>query len=123
MLLDVACINGPKSFVVAGDEPSIQAVEEASTAFEPHIRSIRLANSHAFHSRLLDGIILDLHQVAGELQIRTPSIPIEACSADDWSQITPEKIVRHTRHAVQFMDAVRRIEEQISGPIVWLEAI
>ena len=119
---DVACYNGPHSFVIAGNEISIQGVVEASEDFPDVFRIKRLDNSHAYHSRLLDGITSDLLQIAEELRFETPKISIEACSDDDWSNITAEKIVRHTREPVRFMDAVRRLEQHVNGPIIWLEA-
>jgi acyl transferase domain-containing protein/acyl carrier protein len=120
---DIACYNGPRSFVIAGDDASIQAIEKASEALPTSFRLKRLDNSHAFHSQLLDGIIPGLLQAAGELHFGTPVIPIEACSNDDdWSKITAEKIARHTRMPVHFMDTVRRVEQQVNGPVIWLEA-
>ncbi|EAS32138.2 polyketide synthase [Coccidioides immitis RS] len=125
---DIACYNGPQSFVIAGDEISIQAVEKAASLLSAtcHFRMKRLENSHAFHSRLLDNIIPGLLQAAGELSFQAPAIPIEACidNDDDWSQaITADKIARHTRAPVHFMNAVRRIEQQAhNGPVLWLEA-
>lgn len=123
LLADIACFNGPCSYVIAGDEVSISVIEAAMKNLQTGIRSKRLANSHAFHSRLLDGIIPGLRHAAGNLHFKAPTIPIEACSTEeDWSEITPEKIVRHSRLAVHFMEAVRRVESRIKGPIVWLEA-
>jgi acyl transferase domain-containing protein/acyl carrier protein len=120
---DIACYNGPGGFVIAGDDVSIQAVEKASYSIPDAFRMKRLDNSHAFHSRILDNIVPEFGQTAGKLQYSSPVIPIEACSnEDDWAEITAEKVVRHTRTAVHFMDAVRRVEKQIEGPIVWLEA-
>ena len=119
---DIACYNGPRSFVIAGDETSVQAIEKASENFPDIFRMKRLENSHAFHSQLLDGLVPDLLQTTGELRIAPPTIPIEACSDDDWSNITAEKIARHTRGPVHFMDAVRRVEQQIDSPVIWLEA-
>lgn len=121
--VDIACHNGPRNFVIAGDEMSIQAVEKASVAFRAAFRSTRLTHGYAFQSRLLDGILPDLMQAATQLHIKPPKIPIEACSnVDDWSKITPEKIVRHSRQAVDLMDAVRRIKQRTDDPIIWLEA-
>ncbi|RDW81833.1 hypothetical protein BP6252_02945 [Coleophoma cylindrospora] len=120
---DIACHNGPSSFVIAGDDASIQAVEKASESLSTSFRLKRLENSHAFHTQLLDAIIPDFLRAATELPFATPVIPIEACSnEDDWSTITAEKIVRHTRMPVHFMDAIRRVEKQLNGPIIWLEA-
>lgn len=120
---DIACYNGPHNFVIAGDEISIQAIEKVSAAFGTNFRSIRLANRNAFQSRLLDDILPELTQAARELHFKPLKIPIEACSnVDDWSEMTPEKIVRHSRQAVHFMDAVRRVEQRAKGPVTWLEA-
>nr|AGI60155.1 type I polyketide synthase PKS2 [Dolichousnea longissima] len=120
---DIACYNGPRSFVIAGDDASILAIEKASEVLPTRFRHKRLDNSHAFHSQLLDGIIPGLLQAAGELRFEAPTIPIEACSnEDDWYKITAEKIARHTRMPVHFMDAVRRIEQRVNGSIIWLEA-
>lgn len=126
---DIACYNGPQSFVIAGNETSIVAVEETAALLSDtcRFRMKRLENSHAFHSRLLDGIIPGLLQTAEELHFEAPAIPIEACANNDsdcWSNtITADDIARHTRAPVHFMDAVRRIEEQArNGPVIWLEA-
>ncbi|KAL8831677.1 MAG: hypothetical protein Q9191_000722 [Dirinaria sp. TL-2023a] len=121
-LADVACYNGPRNFVVAGDEVSIQAIEKASEIIPELVRLKRLDNSHAFHSRLLDSIIPALLRTSGELHLKTPMIPIEACSDGDWSYITAKKIARHTREPVRFMNAIRRVEQQINSPVIWLEA-
>ncbi|KAL7940701.1 hypothetical protein V8C42DRAFT_361770 [Trichoderma barbatum] len=120
---DIACYNGPKNFVIAGDDTSITAIEKASEAFPTRFRMRRLENSHAFHSRLLDRITPGLLQTAGELHFGVPAIPIEACSNDDdWSTITAQKIARHTRQPVHFMHAVRKVEQQANGRVIWLEA-
>ena len=128
---DIACYNGPQSFVIAGDEASIQAVEEAAALLSDRcrFRTKRLDNSHAFHSRLMDGIVPGLRRAAKGLRFEAPAIPVEPCVADDngdddWNGIlTEDKIVRHTREPVYFMDAVRRIERQAGdGAVTWLEA-
>ncbi|ORY16986.1 hypothetical protein BCR34DRAFT_556379 [Clohesyomyces aquaticus] len=124
LVAEIACYNGPRSFVIAGDEPSIQIVEEAAAACSPTpIRSIRLTNSHAFHSKLLDDVIPSLFETAGKLNFKPPKITIEACSIDDdWSEISAEKIVRHTRLAVHFEAAVKRIDDKVNGAVLWIEA-
>jgi acyl transferase domain-containing protein len=128
-LADIACYNGPRNSVIAGNETSIQAVEKAALLLSDtcRFRMQRLENSHAFHSRFLDGIIPGLLQTAKELHFKDPTIPIEACANDEndnWSHnISAENIDRHTRAPVYFMDAVRRIEEQDrDSPMIWLEA-
>jgi acyl carrier protein/malonyl CoA-acyl carrier protein transacylase len=120
---EIACYNGPRSFVIAGSEASIQAIMEASETLSTTFRFKRLKNSHAFHTQLLDPILPQFLEAASEVQFLTPTIPIEACSnEDEWSEMTAEKIVRHTRMPVDFMNAVRNIEQQMNEPITWLEA-
>lgn len=120
---EIVCYNGPYSFVIAGNDESIQVVETVSESLGTKFQFRRLENSHAFHSQLLDAIVPNFHQAADKYHFENPVIPIEACSNDDdWSVITAEKIVRHTRMPVHFMDAVRRIEAQANGHIIWLEA-
>lgn len=121
--VDIACFNGPTSLVLAGDEASIQVVEEAAQGLPSKPKMKRLENTHAFHSRLVDDIVPGLTAVAKELQYRKPSIPIEACSVnDDWSSVTAETIVEHSRGPVHFSGAVEKASKQFGGPIIWLEA-
>lgn len=121
--VDIACVNGPTSFVLAGNEGSIATVEEVAQSLPTKPKMKRLDNTHAFHSRLVDGIVPGLAAVAKKLQYRMPSIPIEACSVhDNWSSVTAEKIVEHSRGPVHFGDAVERATKQLGGPIIWLEA-
>jgi acyl transferase domain-containing protein len=76
--VDVACYNGPRSFVLAGDTPSItRAKEECQKRF---IRHVNLPNTHAYHSYLADGILQDLATVAGSITIQPPVLRVETCS-------------------------------------------
>lgn len=122
---EVACYNGPQTVVLAGDRLSIDAVEEMarSTIDEFGIKTVRLKNTHAFHSSLVEGILPGLREVAATLQFTAPSIPIEACSKDeDWNKvIVSEVIVQHSRRPVHFYTALQRIENRL-GPCIFLEA-
>ena len=116
--VDVACYNGPSSFVLAGDEPSLERVEKECRA----LKKTRLRNSHAYHSHLADDILYHLATVAKSIKIEPPRIRIETCSAGGtWSQFTAEHMVQHTRQPVYFVDAVERIASR-SLSAVWLEA-
>ncbi|KAL5334680.1 hypothetical protein BJX70DRAFT_402312 [Aspergillus crustosus] len=122
--VDVACINGPESFVVAGNEAAIRKIESIASGQGMGIEMQRLKNTHAFHSRLVDSILPGLAQVANTLGYRPLRISVEACSdsEDDWLLLNAEKIVQHSRKAVYFHEAVRRTISRINGPCVWLEA-
>jgi malonyl CoA-acyl carrier protein transacylase/SAM-dependent methyltransferase len=121
--VDIACFNGPRDLVVAGDEVSITNIETIAAGGSMFIQTKRLRSTHAFHSRLVDGIVPGLTEVAQSLEYRKPRIPIEACSeSGDWTSVTPTKIVQHSRMPVYFESAVKRAAEKVSGPAIWLEA-
>ncbi|KAF3769424.1 hypothetical protein M406DRAFT_32824 [Cryphonectria parasitica EP155] len=122
---EVACFNGPETIVLAGDQASIDAVEEVakSETFGLSLKAVRLKNTHAFHSSFVDDILPALREVAATLDFKTPSIRIEACSeAHDWNQgIDAEMLIQHSRKPVYFHDAAQRIVTNL-GPCVVLEA-
>ncbi|KUI52981.1 Conidial yellow pigment biosynthesis polyketide synthase [Cytospora mali] len=122
---EIGCYNGPQAVVLAGDRASIDALEDMVNVdeFSRHLKVVRLKNTHAFHSSLVDDILPGLREVAATLEFRQPSIHIEACSKDqDWNQvIDSETIVQHSRGPVYFHNAVQRIKAKL-GPCVFLEA-
>lgn len=116
--VDVACYNGPRSFVLAGNAASISKAAEHCKTF----KSTELQNTHAYHSYLADGILNDLAKLAESIDIQSPRIRVETCSADEtWPQFTAEAIVQHTRQPVYFNDAVGRIAARLPSAI-WVEA-
>ncbi|PKX88487.1 polyketide synthase [Aspergillus novofumigatus IBT 16806] len=118
--VDLACYNGARSYVLAGDEISIQVVEKLADG----MRIKRLPNTHAFHSRLVDSIVPGLRKLAQSLKYHPTTIPVEACSEDGsaWTCVTPDQIVAHSRMPVHFDSAVQRAANHVQGPVVWLEA-
>ncbi|KAI1452413.1 ketoacyl-synt-domain-containing protein [Annulohypoxylon moriforme] len=116
--VDIACYNGPRSFVLAGDARSVDKAEEECSSF----KKTRLQNTHAYHSYVADGILSDLKGLAESITLRPPRIRVETCSAgDNWSSFTADEVVKHTRQPVYFADAVERIATRLSSAI-WLEA-
>lgn len=116
--VDVACYNGPHSFVLAGDALSMEKVEQECRSF----KTIRLQNTHAYHSYVADSILHGLKRVAESVKIRPPRIHVETCSSNGaWSQFTAEEVAQHTRQPVHFADAVERIAARLPSA-VWLEA-
>jgi SAM-dependent methyltransferase/acyl carrier protein len=116
--VDVACYNGPRSFVLAGDAPSIESAKDECRPF----KTTGLQNTHAYHSYLADGILQDLAKVAGSITIRPPRLRVETCSANgSWPRFTAEEVVQLTRRPVYFGDAVERIAARLPSAI-WLEA-
>ncbi|KAI2465125.1 ketoacyl-synt-domain-containing protein [Annulohypoxylon bovei var. microspora] len=116
--VDIACYNGPRSFVLAGNAQSIDRAEEECLSF----KKTRLQNTHAYHSYVADGILFDLKGLAESISIRPPRIRVETCSANgSWSRFTADEVVNHTRQPVYFASAVERITTRLPSA-VWLEA-
>ncbi|KAE8373923.1 hypothetical protein BDV26DRAFT_296474 [Aspergillus bertholletiae] len=116
--VDVACYNGPRSFVLSGNAQSIDQLEGWSGSF----KTIRLQNTHAYHSYVADAILEDFRKVANTITIRPPRIHVETCSpGTSWTSFTAETIVEHTRQPVYFHDAVDRIAARLPSAL-WLEA-
>ena len=118
--VDFACYNGPRSFVLAGDAPSIARARKECQ--KRSLKTTGLHNTHAYHSYLADGILQDLATVASSITIRPPRLRVETCSANvGWSRFTAEEVVQHTRGPVYFGDAIERIATRLPSA-VWLEA-
>ncbi|KAI0551609.1 beta-ketoacyl synthase [Xylaria curta] len=95
--VEVACYNGPNSFVIGGNELSTKALQEECASLGFKIRV--LENTHAYHTHIIDNIIPALK----------PTIRVETCSK------------AHSRQPVYFNDAVQRIHKRYESAI-WLEA-
>ncbi|KAK6217920.1 hypothetical protein LQW54_003208 [Pestalotiopsis sp. IQ-011] len=127
--LSVACYNGPRSFVLAGDNASLVRAEAAlreqagSGGSTPPVKISRLGSSHAFHSHLTESILADLRNLALSVKLCPPRIKIETCSeGGSWTKFDPEELVQHTRKPVFFSQAVQRIEARLDAGAIWLEA-
>ncbi|MBB4911539.1 type I polyketide synthase [Actinophytocola algeriensis] len=106
--VSIAAVNGPEAVVLAGAEAAVRPIADRFGA--QGRRTTRLHVSHAFHSPLMDPVLVDLRAVAAGLTYHPPAIPVvsdvtgafatteELCSPDYW--------VRHAREAVRFADGI-----------------
>jgi acyl transferase domain-containing protein/acyl carrier protein/SAM-dependent methyltransferase len=119
--VDIACYNGPRNIVLAAEAAMINTVEGFCREVGA-LKALKLANSHAYHSRLADPILEAYKVVAESIDYQPPSIDVETCSpGQSWTDIDAVKIVQHTREAVYFGEAVQRIANKHPS-CVWLEA-
>jgi acyl transferase domain-containing protein len=118
--VDIACHNSPRQQVVAGTAQEISAFENIA-AIEG-VSTRQLAVTHAFHSKLVDKILPEYHQLLQGLDFRSGSIPIEACSelGGSWHNVKPELVAQQTREPVYFVDALSRIQDRF-GSCVFLD--
>lgn len=119
----IACLNGPRSFTLAGPTRVIDAMQQIlSTPSFKHMRTKRLSVTNAFHSTLVDPLMSKLERVTDGLVIREPTIHLERATEHSSPGIPPSTVVAdHLRQSVYFNDAVRRLAEKHPSA-VWLEA-
>lgn len=120
--VEIACYNGPRSFVLAGDCASVERTRAECAA--RGFKTVVLGNTNAYHSYLAGGILGELEAVVRSITIRPPRLRLETCSREEktWPSVhTAEDILQHIRRPVYFSDAVERISARL-GSAVWLEA-
>ncbi len=112
--VSLAAVNGPNSVVVSGEREAVEAVAEA---WEREGRKTRrLAVSHAFHSPLMDRVLEELAEVAGELTFGEPRIPVVSNLSGE--PIAPGRVgdprywAEHVRNTVRFAEGIRWLREQ-----------
>jgi acyl transferase domain-containing protein/acyl carrier protein len=111
--LSLAAVNGPRSLVVSGEEG---AIEELAVEWQTQGRKVkRLRVSHAFHSALMEPALARFREVALDIELHAPRMPIvsnvtgrqgessDFATADYW--------VRHAREAVRFADGIGALSE------------
>ena len=107
----IAAVNGPGSVVISGPEDAVLAIAEQ--AKDDGCRVHQLAVSHAFHSSLMEPMLLEFSTVAGGMSLAEPMIPVisnltgELAGADF---ATAAYWSRHILEAVRFADSARFLE-------------
>ena len=104
--VDLAAVNDPGSCVVAGSEENIRAFTERLA--EHGLAARRVRTSHAFHSRLMDGVIPEFKTFLSRLTLREPQIPLLSNISGTWMSAAeatnPATWARQIRATVRFSD-------------------
>ncbi|RJQ83721.1 type I polyketide synthase, partial [Amycolatopsis panacis] len=103
----LGAVNGPRSVVLSGVEGPVLAV--ARRLGDAGCRTRRLAVSHAFHSGLMDPMLVEFGEVAGGLTYHEPSIPVVSTVELGADLTDPEYWVRQVREPVLFAQSVESL--------------
>lgn len=105
--LSLAVVNGEKSIVVGGSEGAISQIFSELEGLS--IRSMVLATSHAFHTPMMDGMLMDYEKVLKSIHFQQPRIPIISSKTGEF--LRPEEAtsigywVKQVAEPVQFLSA------------------
>ena len=112
--LDLAACNAPDLCVVAGP---LEAIAGFAKDLEAQgIVNRPLHTSHAFHSRMMDGMLEEFATLVAGVKRSEPSIPYLSNVTGDWitakQALDPDYYTRHVRQTVWFSECVARLLEK-----------
>jgi len=111
-VLDIAALNGPEAVVVAGTPQDVAAFAMELKTLGVTARS--LVVSHAFHSRLMEPILSDLHAAIAPFEFRAPKLPVVANLTGHVArpgEYTADYWCKHVREPVRFHAGAQRLRE------------
>ncbi|KAH8691966.1 putative polyketide synthase [Talaromyces proteolyticus] len=120
----IACLNGPRSFTLAGSSRSIDITTETISKNPTYskLRFKRLNVTNAFHSTLVQPLMKDLMKIGESIQFNEPIIPLErATEFSSTEPLTARYVADHMRNPVFFSQAIHRLSKKYSNAI-FLEA-
>ncbi|KAJ5361596.1 Type I Polyketide synthases (Type I PKS) [Penicillium brevicompactum] len=122
-LANIACFNGPRSFILAGPTAAIDAVaRRIATLPFTHMKSKRLNVTNAFHSILLDPLLGPLEESVQSLTFNDPVIPLERATEHQVEdKIDAKYFPEHIRSPVFFNQALQRLAKKYPS-CLYLEA-
>ncbi|RYU91299.1 amino acid adenylation domain-containing protein [Mucilaginibacter terrigena] len=111
--LSIAVINSNKLSVVAGEKDAVAAF--AKVLEEKGIPGRLLQTSHAFHSAMMDDIVVPFEEVVRSVKINAPVKPIVSTATGKWlseaEATDPQYWAQHLRKTVRFADAIDTLAE------------
>ncbi|KAH6623650.1 hypothetical protein F5144DRAFT_658610, partial [Chaetomium tenue] len=123
----IACVNGPRSFTLAGSVAACDAVQQHIEArdadsIRPTIKHKRIHVTNAFHSGLVEPLKPDLLAVGSQLKFGQPKIPLER-ETEGYRECPSDAsyVAEHMRDPVYWFQAVERLANKYPNA-VWLEA-
>jgi acyl transferase domain-containing protein/acyl carrier protein len=112
--LSLAAVNGPAHCVVSGPHEAIRSFEQL--LLEKQYKSTRLHTSHAFHSSMMDPILVQFEETVSKFSLNKPVIPFISNLTGNWiaaEEVTnPAYWANHLRKTVYFSDGLSPLLEK-----------
>jgi amino acid adenylation domain-containing protein len=111
--LSIAAINLPSSCVVSGTYEAIGMLQLKLK--EQGIVSRRLDTSHAFHSFMMDPVLVPFEEVLAKIKLKEPAIPFVSNVTGKWitsaEATDPGYWGRHLRQTVRFAEGLNQLSQ------------
>ncbi len=109
--ISLAALNAPRSSVLAGPTPAIEALERRME--KDGVSSRRLQTSHAFHSPMMDPMLAEFEAEIARIRLHAPKLPFVSSVTGTWitdAEATSARYWAHgCRQPVRFADAMRTL--------------
>ncbi len=109
--ISLAALNAPRSSVLAGPAPPMEALEQRLE--EDGVSSRRLKTSHAFHSSMMDPMLAEFEVEVARVRLHAPKLPFVSSVTGTWITDAEATSARYwaqgCRQPVRFADAVRTL--------------
>ncbi len=121
--LSLAAVNGPRSVVVAGKTPDVEAF---ATSLKQRGTACQILNtSHAFHSTMMKAASDELEEYLSGVRTAPPGVPIISTVTgerlSDTDAVSPSYWARQLAQPVDFLAALTTLNED-ARDLVFLEA-
>ncbi|TCP54506.1 acyl transferase domain-containing protein [Tumebacillus sp. BK434] len=111
--LQIATINTPEHLVVSGPEEAVAALELSLRA--QGLSSIRVASTHAFHSKMMEPIAEEFQALIASFQIQAPEIPFISNVTGTWiteqEAVDPAYWAKHLCQTVRFAEGIAELAQ------------
>ena len=118
--LSIAAINSPDVTVVSGPDAAIEAFAAALAADRVSAQALR--TSHAFHSAMMDGVLVPFGEALKRVRLRAPKLPYISNLTGTWitagEAMDPQYWLRHLRHAVRFAAGLDELLKDASRVVI-----
>ena len=118
--LDLAAVNGPQQCVVSGDEEAIAEFERRLSG--GGIIGKRLKTSHAFHSRMMEGVVKEYQREVERVELKRPEIRYISNVSGKWISAEEAQEAgywsRQMRASVRYWEGLERIGREIKERVL-----